>query len=118
MVLPSGLFRDGVPPPHAPALRAPLPLRAPHAALAANPAPQVASDAPHMVGGSGDGSIHGCKGRTLMLTPRGKVSSTAGADGTATITVPQVDRFDACHTTVFEVVEAVSERARAAAAAE
>lgn len=43
-----------------------------------------------------------------MLKPYGKLAATASADGTASVTVPQIDRFDSCHSTVFQILEAAT----------
>ena len=47
----------------------------------------------------------GCHGRSLMLEPLGKVSTQADSAGRANVIVGQVDRFDRCHSTAFQVVE-------------
>ena len=45
----------------------------------------------HLVGA--DGSVlHGCRGRSLMITPYGKAAATADSSGRATVEIPQIGR--------------------------
>ena len=66
----------------------------------------VRAEAPTFVGGDNPEEWQGCKGRSLMLTPYGKVAGVASDTGEATVTVDAIDKFDSCHEAVFEVLEA------------
>jgi hypothetical protein len=48
------------------------------------------------VGGDNPEEWQGCKGRSLMLTPYGKVAGVASDSGEATVTVGRVGDADAC----------------------
>ena len=65
------------------------------------------TDAPHRVGSDGS-DWHGCQGRALMLSPQGKVAGQADDSGSALVTISAIGAFDACHSLVFEVLEAKS----------
>ena len=47
----------------------------------------VRTEAPGLVGGDSPEDWRGCKGRSLMLTPYGKVAAVASESGEATVTV-------------------------------
>ena len=48
------------------------------------------------MGGDNPEEWQGCKGRSLMLTPYGKVAGVASDSGEATVTVGRVGDADAC----------------------
>jgi hypothetical protein len=59
------------------------------------------------VGGDNPEEWQGCKGRSLMLTPYGKVAGVASDSGEATVTVGRVGDADACTCTCIAQVDAI-----------
>ena len=56
------------------------------------------------MGGDNPEEWQGCKGRSLMLTPYGKVAGVASDSGEATVTVGRVGDADACTCTCIAQV--------------
>ena len=59
------------------------------------------------MGGDNPEEWQGCKGRSLMLTPYGKVAGVASDSGEATVTVGRVGDADACTCTCIAQVDAI-----------
>ena len=59
------------------------------------------------MGGDNPEEWQGCKGRSLMLTPYGKVAGVASDSGEATVTVGRVGDADACTCTCTVQVDEI-----------